>query len=104
MSDLPSAISIHEVGPREGFQFEKGPIATDRKIELVDALSETGVKRIQVTSFVSPKWVPQMSDAEEITERFEKVPGVEYDALALNDRGFERARRAAPTSSRATSA
>src|SRR6185436_17465533 len=91
MSDLPSSISIHEVGPREGFQFEKGPIATDRKIELVDALSETGVKRIQVTSFVSPKWVPQMSDAQEITERFKKVPGVEYDALALNDRGFERA-------------
>ena len=91
MSDLPSTISIREVGPREGFQFEKGPIATDRKIELVDALSETGLKRIQVTSFVSPKWVPQMSDAEEITARFKRAPGVEYDALALNDRGIERA-------------
>lgn len=91
MSELPSAISIHEVGPREGFQFETGPIATDRKIELVDALSETGLKRIQVTSFVSPKWVPQMADAEEITARFKRVPGVEYDALALNDRGIERA-------------
>jgi hydroxymethylglutaryl-CoA lyase len=91
MSDLPKSISIHEVGPREGFQFEKGAISTDRKIELVDALSETGLKRIQVTSFVSPKWVPQMADAEEITERFKKVPGVEYDALALNDRGIERA-------------
>jgi len=91
MSDLPASVSIHEVGPREGFQFEKGAISTDRKIELVDALSETGLKRIQVTSFVSPKWVPQMSDAEEITTRFKKVPGVEYDALALNDRGFDRA-------------
>jgi hydroxymethylglutaryl-CoA lyase len=91
MSDLPASISIHEVGPREGFQFEKGPIATDRKIELIDALSEAGLTRIQVTSFVSPKWVPQMADAEEITARFKKVPGVSYNALALNDRGFERA-------------
>jgi hydroxymethylglutaryl-CoA lyase len=87
---LPTSVSIHEVGPREGFQFEKGPISTDRKIELVDALSETGLKRIQVTSFVSPKWVPQMSDAEEITARFKKVPGVSYNALFLNDRGLER--------------
>jgi hydroxymethylglutaryl-CoA lyase len=91
MSDLPRAITIREVGPREGFQFEKGPIPTDRKIELVDALSETGLRHIQVTSFVSPKWVPQMADADEITARFRKVPGVEYDALFLNDRGLERA-------------
>ena len=91
MTNLPTSISIHEVGPREGFQFEKGPISTARKIELVDALSATGLRRIQVTSFVSPKWVPQMADAEEITARFQKVPGVEYDALFLNDRGLERA-------------
>jgi hydroxymethylglutaryl-CoA lyase len=91
MSGLPASISIHEVGPREGFQFEKGAIATDRKIELVDALSETGLKRIEVTSFVSPKWVPQMADAEEISRRFKKVPGVSYNALFLNDRGLERA-------------
>jgi hydroxymethylglutaryl-CoA lyase len=91
MSDLPSAITIREVGPREGFQFEKGPIQTDRKIELVDALSGTGLKHIQVTSFVSPKWVPQMADADEITEKFWKAPGVAYDALYLNDRGLERA-------------
>ncbi|MCC7368208.1 MAG: hydroxymethylglutaryl-CoA lyase [Chloroflexi bacterium] len=91
MSQMPATVSIHEVGPREGFQFEKGPIPTDRKIELIDALSETGLTRIQVTSFVSPKWVPQMADAEEITARFRRVPGVAYDALALNDRGIERA-------------
>jgi hydroxymethylglutaryl-CoA lyase len=91
MRQLPATVTIHEVGPREGFQFEQGPIPTDRKIALVDALSETGLKRIQVTSFVSPKWVPQMADAEEITARFKRVPGVEYDALALNDRGIERA-------------
>ena len=91
MSDVPRAITIREVGPREGFQFEKGEIPTDRKIELVDALSETGLRHIQVTSFVSPKWVPQMADADEITARFKKAPGVEYDALFLNDRGLERA-------------
>lgn len=91
MSDLPKSISIHEVGPREGFQFEKGPIPTARKIELVDALSDTGLRRIQVTSFVSSKWVPQMADAEEITAGIKKVPGVMYDALFLNDRGLERA-------------
>ena len=91
MSDLPRAITIREVGPREGFQFEKGPIPTQRKIDLVDALSGTGLKHIQVTSFVSPKWVPQMADADEITEKFWKAPGVEYDALYLNDRGLERA-------------
>jgi hydroxymethylglutaryl-CoA lyase len=90
MSTLPKAISIHEVGPREGFQFEQGPIPTERKIELVDALSETGLRRIQVTSFVSPRWVPQMADADEITARFKKAPGVVYDALFLNDRGLER--------------
>ena len=87
MSDLPSAITIREVGPREGFQFEKGEIATDRKIELVDALSGTGLKHIQVTSFVSPKWVPQMADADEITERFWKAPGVEYDEVVAKTGG-----------------
>ena len=58
MSDLPSSISIHEVGPREGFQFEKGPIPTERKIELVDALSASGLRRIQVTSFVRSNSAP----------------------------------------------
>ena len=85
---LPKTLAIHEVGPREGFQFEKGAIATDRKIELVDALSRAGLKEIQVTSFVSPKWVPQMADAEEITDRFKKVPGVSYNALFLNTQGL----------------
>jgi hydroxymethylglutaryl-CoA lyase len=91
MTALPPAVGIREVGPREGFQFEKGAIPTDRKIELIDALSETGLRRIQVTSFVSPKWVPQMADAEEITARIKKVPGVDYEPLFLNDRGLQRA-------------
>jgi hydroxymethylglutaryl-CoA lyase len=91
MSDLPKTVSIQEEGPREGFQIEKGPIATARKVELIDALSQTGVGQIQVVSFVSPNAVPQMADAEDVVRAFKAKPGVRYTALWLNDRGFERA-------------
>jgi hydroxymethylglutaryl-CoA lyase len=91
MSDLPKTVSIQEEGPREGFQIEKGPIATTRKVELIDALSQTGVGHIQVVSFVSPNAVPQMADAEDVVRAFKAKPGVRYTALWLNDRGFERA-------------
>ena len=60
MSDFPKFVQINEEGPREGFQFEKGPIPTERKIELIDALSETGLNHIQVASFVNPNRVPGM--------------------------------------------
>jgi hydroxymethylglutaryl-CoA lyase len=63
MSDLPKAIHLREVGPREGLQFEKRVVPTEDKVRLVDALSETGVGEIEFASFVSPKWVPQMADA-----------------------------------------
>ena len=66
MSDMPSHVTIKEVGPREGFQFEKGEISLAEKISLVDALSDTGVGTIEFTSFVSPKWVPQMADADQM--------------------------------------
>lgn len=92
MSDIPKAIVIREVGPREGFQLESPEIPTEEKVRLVDALSETGLRHIEVTSFVSPKWVPQMADAEEVAARFQARPGVSYTALYLNERGFERAR------------
>ena len=68
MSDLPASVRISEEGPREGFQIEKGPIATARKIELIDALSATGLDHIQIVSFVNPKNVPGMADAEEVVE------------------------------------
>ena len=64
MSDLPSAVHINEEGPREGFQIEKGKIATDRKIALINALSHTGINHIQIVSFVNPKNVPGMADAD----------------------------------------
>lgn len=91
MSDLPKRVRILEEGPREGFQIEKGPIPTSRKIELIDSLSRTGLEQIQVTSFVNPKAVPTMADAEEVVQGFTRKPGVRYTALWLNDKGLERA-------------
>jgi hydroxymethylglutaryl-CoA lyase len=91
MSDLPGAVRISEEGPREGFQIEKGPIATARKIELIDALSQTGIDHMQIVSFVNPKAVPGMADADEVVEGITIKPGVAYTALWLNERGFERA-------------
>jgi len=91
MSDLPKTVRIKEVGPREGFQFEKGGISLTDKISLVDALTDTGVKTIEFTSFVSPKWVPQMSDAEQMVDGIKRGPGVAYEAIWLNVAGLERA-------------
>lgn len=91
MSDLPKSIQINEEGPREGYQFEKGPIPTARKIELIDSLSETGLNQIQVASFVNPKSVPGMADADEVVAGFKRHPGVRYTALWLNEKGLHRA-------------
>jgi hydroxymethylglutaryl-CoA lyase len=91
MSDLPATVHINEEGPREGFQIEKGPIPTARKIELIDALSQTGLDHMQIVSFVNPKNVPGMADAEDVVAGITPRPGVAYTALWLNEKGFERA-------------
>ena len=91
MSDIPKKVSIFEEGPREGFQIEKGPIPTERKVELINALSETGLKQMQIVSFVNPKRVPGMADAEQVVKGITMKPGVEYEGLWLNERGLERA-------------
>jgi isopropylmalate/homocitrate/citramalate synthase len=91
MGDLPQRIEIAEEGPREGFQIEKGPIATTDKIVLVEALSTTGLKHIQVGSFVNPKLVPGWADAEAVFAGFRPVEGVEYTALWFNRAGLDRA-------------
>src|SRR6516162_7150146 len=93
MSDLPKSVHITEEGPREGFQIEKGPIATARKIALIDALSHTGLDQIQIVSFVNPKAVPGMADAQDVVHGIRPNPDVAYTALWLNDKGFERAMR-----------
>ena len=91
MSDLPASVHISEEGPREGFQFEKGIIPTERKIALIDALSQTGLDHIQIVSFVNPKLVPGMADADEVVNGVKPRLGVAYTALWLNEKGFERA-------------
>ena len=91
MGDLPKSVRINEEGPREGFQFEKGPIATARKIALIDALSGTGLKQIQVVSFVPPRNVPGMADADDVVAGLTRRPGVDYTALWLNEKGLQRA-------------
>jgi len=91
MSDLAKFIHINEEGPREGFQIEKGPIPTARKIELIDSLSRTGLRQIQTVSFVPAKIVPGMADADEVVQGFTPVPGVSYTGLWLNEQGLQRA-------------
>ena len=88
---LPARVTICEVGTRDGFQIEPEFIATDLKIEVVDLLSEAGVPRLEVTSFVHPKAVPQLRDAEAVMARIRRRPGTEYAALVPNDKGAVRA-------------
>ncbi|TFY90278.1 hydroxymethylglutaryl-CoA lyase [Pseudomonas kairouanensis] len=88
---LPSHVRLVEVGPRDGLQNEAQPISVADKVRLVDALSAAGVGYIEVGSFVSPKWVPQMAGSAEVFAHIQRKPGVTYAALAPNLRGFEDA-------------
>jgi hydroxymethylglutaryl-CoA lyase len=90
VTGLPAAVSIREVGPRDGLQNED-PVPTAAKIRLLDALSRTGVKRIEAVSFVHPKAIPQMADASEVWAAATKVDGVRYSALVPNSVGAARA-------------
>lgn len=83
MSDLPKSVTLVEEGPREGFQIEKTRVSTKDKVLLIDALSGTGLRHIEVTSFVSPKVVPQMADAAAVAASFVRKPGVRYSALTM---------------------
>jgi len=91
MSAPPSNVRIREVGPRDGFQNEPETIATAEKIRLVDMLSATGLKRVEVTSFVRPEVIPQLSDAEEVLNGIQRRDGVAFSVLIPNQRGLERA-------------
>ena len=92
MSDLPKRVEFHEEGPREGFQIEPRIYPVAQRAALVEALAETGLKAIQVASFVSPKAVPQMADTETLFEAIRRRPDVRYEAIWLNEQGFRRAR------------
>lgn len=100
MSDLPavgstlpdSMVRIVEVGARDGLQNEKQIIAASNKIALIDRLSATGLRHIEATSFVSPRWIPQLADAAEVFSGIQKVSGVSYPVLVPNEQGYARAR------------
>ncbi|PNI29723.1 HMGCL isoform 3 [Pan troglodytes] len=91
MGTLPKRVKIVEVGPRDGLQNEKNIVSTPVKIKLVDMLSEAGLSVIETTSFVSPKWVPQMGDHTEVLKGIQKFPGINYPVLTPNLKGFEAA-------------
>ena len=89
--NYPKSVTVVEVGPRDGLQSEPDFVPTDRKLELIERLSDTGLTRIEITSFVHPKAVPQLRDSEEVLARLRRRAGVRYSALVPNPRGLERA-------------
>lgn len=90
MTGLPDQVSLREVGPRDGLQNED-PVPTDGKVALIDALSKTGLCRIEAVSFVHPRAIPQMADADEVWGQIDRDPDVRYSALVPNIRGAQRA-------------
>lgn len=93
MGVLPEAVRIREVGPRDGFQNEPEVVPTDQKVALIDMLLASGLRRVEVTSFVRPDVIPQLADAEEVLERIENPPVVDVAVLIPNVKGLERALR-----------
>ncbi len=91
---FPKFVTIFEMGARDGLQNERAVISTDDKVRYIDLLSQTGLKWIEATSFVSPKAIPQLADAAEVFARIGKAPGVRYPVLVPNLKGYERARAA----------
>lgn len=94
--NYPSRVKLVDVGPRDGLQNEKSPVPAAVKIKLVQLLQQAGLKEIEVTSFVSPKWVPQMADALDVMAGIERQPGVRYSVLTPNMKGFEAALASKP--------
>jgi hydroxymethylglutaryl-CoA lyase len=91
VNSLPSAVRIREEGPRDGWQNIDEPfIPTSVKLELIDRLLDSGIQRISVTSLVSPRWVPQLADADALLARLRRRPGVSYEVLVPNQRGLDR--------------
>jgi hydroxymethylglutaryl-CoA lyase len=91
MSDLPKFVKMIEVGPRDGLQIEPRVLTADEKVRMVNALGDSGIKEIEVGSFVNPKAVPQMAATNEVFDLLQKQPGIRYRALWLNPKGLERA-------------
>jgi hydroxymethylglutaryl-CoA lyase len=96
MTVLPSRVSLVDVGPRDGLQNESAPVSAQAKIDLVHALQRAGLREIEVTSYVSPKWVPQMADNHEVMSGIARASGVRYSVLTPNMKGLEAALRDKP--------
>ena len=94
LDGLPKQVSVYEVSPRDGLQNESAQVATHAKVRLIEALVDAGLERIEIGSFVSSRWVPQMADADQVSRMLERTPGVRYSALCPNARGLERAKQA----------
>jgi hydroxymethylglutaryl-CoA lyase len=89
--ELPPDVTLYEVGPRDGLQNESRMVPTDDKVKLIDALSLTGLRAIEITSFVNPKWVPQLADGGEVSRRIVRQPNLVYSALVPNRQGLDAA-------------
>ena len=89
--ELPRNVTIVEAGPRDGLQNEARQVSSEDKLRLIEALADTGLTRIEATSFVHPKWIPQLADADQVLARLRRKPGVSYAALVPNLKGLERA-------------
>jgi hydroxymethylglutaryl-CoA lyase len=85
---LPASVTIVEVGPRDGLQNETGTVSSAVKVEMIERLAEAGLPVVETTSFVNPKWVPQLADAEEVLERLRRREGVRYPVLVPNIKGL----------------
>src|SRR5579862_4742755 len=91
---LPKSVTLFEMGARDGLQNESEIVAAGDKVRFIDLLSESGLRWIEATSFVSPKAIPQLADAADVFTRIRKAPGVRYPVLAPNLRGYQRAKDA----------
>ena len=93
-TDLPQKVNIIEVGPRDGLQNEKSPLTIEDKVDLIDRLSKTGLQHIEAGSFVSPKWVPQMANSDQVLKQIKRKKNITYSALTPNLKGYHIAKSA----------
>ena len=92
MSERVPEVTVYEVGPRDGLQNEPDAVPTAAKLELVTRLATAGLRRIEIASFVSPRWIPQLADGEELVGMVPELPDTIYSALVPNEKGYERKR------------
>ena len=88
---MPARVTLYEVGPRDGLQNESAQLSVDARLRLLGALTDAGLQRIELGSFVRPDWIPQLADTDEVARRVARKPGIRYSALVPNMAGLDRA-------------